>query len=163
MLKEESRKRAVDILNKNKCTTLTKPQIIVNELLNNINVSYENEKGYDYYSVDNYIIHHNLIIEVMGDFWHCNPIKYSEVKQGIQKRRIVKDKAKHNYILNNYNIEILYLWGKDIYENLDLCKYLINYYIESKGKLKNFNSFNYKIDDKILKLKDNIIKNYFEK
>ena len=103
--REKSKKRAVRILENRQLDTNTKPQQIINSVLNEMNISYVNEKGFKYYAVDNYLGDFNLIIEVMGDFWHCNPIKYSSSnKYDIHKKRISKDKAKHTYFKNNYNI-----------------------------------------------------------
>lgn len=42
----------------------TIPQKIVNNILNKNDINYINEKTFKYYSVDNYLIEHNLIIEV---------------------------------------------------------------------------------------------------
>lgn len=156
--KEESKKRAVRILENKQLDTNTKPQKIINSVLNDMGVSYINEKGFKYYAVDNYLNDSNLIIEVMGDFWHCNPTKYSSSnKYDIHKKRIPRDKAKHTYFKNNYNIEILYLWEYDIYNNLDICKALIDKYINNNGILQNYNSFNYHLENGNLVLNNNII------
>lgn len=93
----------------------------------------------------------------MGDFWHCNPLKYIDTFNPIQTKRIPKDKAKHTYIKNNHNIEILYLWEDDIYNRPYLCKRLIKQYIESKGILTNYHSFNYYIKNNKLLLNENVI------
>ena len=146
--RNNARKNAVKILKDmqtNKCFN-TKPQIIINELLDEMGIKYDNEANFTYYSIDNYLPDYNLIIEVMGDYWHSSPLKYSlDNINDMQKRRIIKDKAKHTYIKNNYNIEILYLWENDIYENIDLCKKLISSYIHNSGCLENYHSFNYYI------------------
>lgn len=156
--KEESRKRAVRILENKEIDTNTKPQQIVNDLLNDMDVSYINEKGFEFYAVDNYLNDCNLIIEVMGDFWHCHPLKYTKDNmRDIHKKRIPKDKAKHTYFKNNYNIEILYLWEDDIYNNLDVCKALIDKYIKQNGLLENYHSFNYHLENDNLILNDDII------
>jgi G:T-mismatch repair DNA endonuclease (very short patch repair protein) len=156
--KEESRKRAVRILENKQIDTNTKPQQIINDLLENMGISYINEKGFKYYAVDNYLSDYNLIIEVMGDFWHCHPLKYNkENMKDIHKKRIPKDKAKHTYFKNKYNIEILYLWEDDIYNNLDVCRSLIDKYINNKGILENYHSFNYYLKDGNLFLDSNII------
>ena len=156
--KEESKKRAVKILENKQIDTNTKPQQIINDLLENMNISYINEKGFKYYSVDNYLNDDNLIIEVMGDFWHCHPLKYNKNNmRDIHKKRIPRDKAKHTYFINNYGIEILYLWESDIYNNLDVCKMLIDKYIENKGILESYHSFNYHIENNELILNDEII------
>ena len=156
--KEESRIRATKLLSTNHSTVNTKPQIIVNDLLNEMNIKYRNEENFTYYSIDNYLYEYNLIIEVMGDFWHCNPLKYTkENMRDIQKRRIPKDKAKHTYILNHHNIEILYLWENDIYNNINLCRKIIEEYINNNGVLINYHSFNYSIKNNKIMLNDNII------
>lgn len=156
--KNISQQRAISILENKKIDTNTKPQIIINNLLDKMNISYTNEKGFTYYAVDNYLNEQNLIIEVMGDFWHCNPLKYNNSNMNeIHKKRIPKDKAKHTYFKNMYNIEILYLWESDIYNNIKLCELLIKSYVNNNGSLKNYHSFNYHVENEELKLNDLII------
>lgn len=157
--REESRKRAVNILKNNPATTLTKPQIIINELLNSCNIKYNNEESFVYYSVDNYLIDYNLVIEVMGDYWHGNPLKFNKLND-LQTKNIYRDKAKHTFILNHYDINILYLWENDILESPDLCKYLIQCYIKNYGMLENYHSFNYVLQDDILVLKNKLVQPY---
>lgn len=155
---EESRKRAVKILEERNIDTNTKPQKIINDLLNNMNVYYINEKSFDYYAVDNFLYNNNLIIEVMGDFWHCNPLKYSSFENyDIHIKRISRDKAKHTYLKKFYGIEILYLWEDDIYNRLDVCKKLIDKYIIRNGILDNYHSFNYHLENDNLILNENIV------
>ena len=161
--KETSRKRAVVLLKNGNPTTNTKPQRIINELLDNLNIKYENEKGYTYYSVDNYLQEYNLIIEVMGDYWHGNPMKYNNEKlNNTQKKCISRDKAKHTYIKNKYDIEILYIWETDIYNNIELCKHLILQYIRNEGILDNYNSFNYYNNNGEIYMNKDIIHPYQE-
>ena len=141
--------------------TNTKPQQIINAILDNLKISYINEKGFEFYAVDNYLDELNLIIEVMGDFWHCNPLKYSSPNgYDIHKKRVSRDKAKHSYFKNNYNIEILYLWENDIYNNFEICAKLIMLYVKNNGILENYHSFNYRIEDDRLVLNENIILSY---
>lgn len=156
--REESRKRAASLLKENGKVTLTKPQRIINSMLDGMGVKYENEKTFVYYAVDNYLIDENLVVEVMGDFWHGNPNKYAPNKlRDIQIRNIPRDKAKHTYISKHHNIEILYLWEADIYKSPDLCKALIRQYIGTGGDLINYHSFNYHVEDGKLKLNNNLI------
>ena len=81
------------------------------------------------------------MIEVQGDYWHCNPTIFTEKKKKNQFDRISKDKSKHTYVKNKYNIEILYLWEDDLYKNEELCKKLIQLYIRNKGILLNYNYY----------------------
>lgn len=157
--KQQSRERAIKMLADGKMPfTNSHPQNIVNIMLDELGITYINEYSCKYYSIDNYLSKHNLMIEVMGDFWHCNPICFPIIKQPIQIKRIPKDKAKHTYIKNQYNIEILYLWEKDILNNPDLCRTLIQLYVHNNGILDNYHSFNYDlISESNLVLSDKII------
>lgn len=161
--KKESKIRAVKILENKQIDTNTKPQIIINQLLDEMDIWYTNEKNFKYYSMDNYLEDYQLSIEIMGDFWHTNPKKYQTYPSlNIQSNRIVKDKAKHSYIKKYFNHEILYLWEDDIYNNLMLCRQLIQKYISTNGKLENYHSFNYHLENDSLVLNSKIIFPYFE-
>ena len=138
------------------------PQQIIDKLLEGLDIKSEREKNMKYYCVDNYLNDYNLIIEIQGDYWHCNPQKFNNKITKIQYNRTIKDKEKHTYIKNKYNIEILYLWESDILKNINLCKKLILEYINKNGILENYHSFNYVIDDGKLKLNKDIIISYQE-
>lgn len=152
-VKIASRKRAVKMLENGEFShTETNCQIIVNSMLDNLNIKFINEKNIDnYYTVDNYLTEYNLIIEVMGTYWHTDPRKYKEINYKTQLDRINRDKAKHAHIKNKYNIDILYLWEKDIIDNPKICEKIIIDYISNKGILDNYHSFNYKNESKKLK------------
>lgn len=155
--KESSRKRAVDLLRNKKHTTNTKPQIILNQLLDSMQIKYINEYSCIYYSIDNYLPDHNLMIEVMGDFWHAHPNKYNEANyRDMQIQRIIKDKSKHAFIKKHYGIEILYIWEDDLYHNLDLCRSLIELYIQAP-ELKTYHSYNYHLSGTSLIVNENMI------
>ena len=141
----------------------TLPQKIINKISENNNINYVNEKIFDYYSVDNYLIDYNLIIEVMGDYFHSNPLLYTDLNEinHIQKKDIDRDKRKHTYIKKYYDIEILYLWESDIKNEPLLCTQLIEMYIKNDGKLRDYNSFNFYLCDGKLKIKNKIINPYF--
>lgn len=143
--KEKSRIRGAEITKH--MSLNTKPQRILNTLLNQMNINYSNEYNVKYYSVDNYLIDYNLMIEVMGDYWHYNPsTEDNKEPSASQIKTIIKDKAKHTYIKKYYDIEVLYLWENDLYNNINVCESLINEYIKQKGMMDNYHSFNYYID-----------------
>ena len=144
--------------------TDTKPQRIINDLLKKLNISFVNEYNCRYYAIDNYLDGQNLMIEIMGDYWHGNPNKYDKNSlTEVQSKRVSRDKAKHTYISNHYNIEILYLWEDDIYKRLDLCENLILLYIKKNGVLDNYHSFNYNMENGVIELNNDIITAYFDK
>ncbi len=160
--KQAMRERSIYILENGLVSqTQSKPQLIVNELLDKINIKYVNEKAFDYTVVDNYLVDYNLIIEVMGTYWHCDSRKYPNINYDIQVNRIRMDKIKHTTILNNYNIQILYLWEYDIYNYPDLCLNLIREYIKNKGILQNYHSCNYTYNGDLI-LNTNIIVPYMD-
>jgi len=155
--KEKSSIRAVKILEEGLISkSNTGCQTAVNNLLNSIDIKYINEKGFKYFAVDNYLSDYNLIIEVMGTYWHCDHRKYKTILYEHQVDRIKRDKAKHTYIKNNYDINILYLWENDILNNPNLCLNLINLYIDKKGVLYNYHSFNYIYNNNLLVINKNI-------
>ena len=142
--------------------SFTKPHVLVDNIIDLIGVSHIDEYNIEYYSVDIYLPENNLMIEVMGDYWHTNPLsKYREPKNKPQKDRIPKDKAKHTYVKNKFGIEILYLWESDIMNYPDLCKELIKLYIKNNGVLEDYNSFNYYMYDDKIELSDIIVKPLF--
>lgn len=142
----------------------TLPQKKINSILNEMNIKYINEKTFKYYSVDNYLEDYDLIIEIMGDYFHANPTIYNnyDTLNKMQKKDVIRDKRKNTYIKKYYNIDILYLWESDIDNNPIICKKLIEKYIKNKGKLDDYNSFNFLLYNDTLKLKTNIVDPYFK-
>lgn len=140
----------------------SKPQLIVNRILDEIGIKYIREYPLDFYSIDNYLVNENLIIEVQGDYFHASPLKYN-APSSRQIGQVGKDKAKHTFIYNKYGIEILYIWEKDTYQREDVCKALIELYIKNKGLLQNYNSFNYYLEDGELKITSDIIIPFHER
>ena len=155
--KNESRKRGAKVSADAIGKTATRPQLLINEILNEMNIKYTNEYNCIYYSIDNYLDEYNLAIEVMGDYWHSNPFSYNlfEVSD-MQKEIIGRDKAKKSFLKNKYNMQVLYLWETDIIKRPELCKMLIQKYIDLSGLLEDYNSFNYEIVDQQLKLRDEL-------
>lgn len=138
--------------------TMSKPHQKVSDLLSEYGIDIENEHPVKYHSVDIYLTQYNLMIEIMGDYWHANPLKYdlnNLTKQ--QKKSIKQDKSKHTYVKKYEDVEILYLWETDINNNIDLCLLLINQYIDNKGTLYNYHSFNYHLDNNTLVLNNALI------
>lgn len=58
---------------------------------------------------DFYIPELNIIIEVDGDYWHCNPEIYGEPKYENIKKNIEKDKKKNKWCEDN-NITLIRFW-----------------------------------------------------
>lgn len=122
-------------------------QKLVNFVLDELKVEYINEYNCKYVSIDNYLVDFGLMIEVMGTFWHADPRFYSSIYYQQQLTRIFNDSRKNKLIKTKYGINILYLWEHDIINNLELCKELIKLYIHNQGKLDNYHSFNYSLQE----------------
>lgn len=142
--------------------TMTKPHKAIYDLLIDNNVKCENEHSLKYHSIDIYLNDYNLMIKIMGDYWHGIPLKYQYDELNKQQLKSVKqDKSKHTYAKRYHNVEILYLWERDIKQHIDLCWALIQHYINNQGTLDNYNSYNYELTNNTLILKDEIIQPYF--
>ena len=154
-MREEASKRAVKRLNERNFNFInTKPQIIINEVLDKKSISFENEYDCVLYSIDNYLTDCNLMIEVQGNFFHCNPTM--NLSNSRKEEILKKDKTKHKYIKEVYDIEILYLWEKDIIEDIEKCEHIIVEYIKNNGILQNYHSYNYEIVNGTLQLKEEL-------
>lgn len=138
--------------------TMTKPHKKINDLLKSHKICFENEHPKKYHSIDIFLSDYNLMIEIMGNYWHAHPLKYNINQLTKQQQKSIKqDKSKRTYVKKYDNVEILYLWEKDINENIDLCWLLIQKYIENNGVLDNYNSFNYHLDRNTLILNDILV------
>jgi very-short-patch-repair endonuclease len=161
--KEKSAIRATrmledDLFNKR----ITGIQKIINSLLNDLNIYNKTEKAFGKFTVDNYLLDSGLMIENMGTFYHCDHRVYSQIIYERHVNRIRMDKSKHSFLKNKYNVEVLYLWEEEINNNILLCKQLIKLYIKNQGKLNNYHSFNYSLDNNIIKLNKNILLPYMD-
>lgn len=151
--RESNRLVALNNLKNGVYSTNTDIQIIINNLLNDLNIEYQNEFIINPFSLDIYLEEYNLSIEVNGDYWHCNRTIYDKIIYNTQTYRIKSDYMKNRMVGEILNHKILWLWEKDIKNNIELCKKLILLYINNKGELLNYNSFNYYLENDEIKLK----------
>jgi len=122
---------------------------------------FKNEYNCKYYAIDNYLPDHNLMIEVNGDYFHSNPLKFTELNM-MQIKGITRDKRKRTYIKRYKEIDVLYLWESDINNKPGMCKELILEYVNNKGILSNYNSFNYSLVEEKLVLNKDIVVSYID-
>jgi very-short-patch-repair endonuclease len=158
---ERNRKIALDNLKNGVFKKDSSIQLIVNDLLLKLGANYKTEYVFGKYSFDNYLEDSNIFIEVMGQYWHSDPRHYENISYDMQRKRIGKDKAKRSYAKNK-GINILYLWEKDINENIELCKELVKIFINNSGILQDYNSFNYSVVNNNIKLNPIKIKPYID-
>lgn len=95
----------------------TSIEIKVEEYLKLKNIKYKYNFILSNNQFDFLIPDYNIIIEVHGDYWHANPKIYGKGKKDLNHRQIFKvnrDIEKSNYIKENTNYNILYIWETDI-------------------------------------------------
>jgi very-short-patch-repair endonuclease len=131
------------------------------KILNKNRLWNEIEKKVGRYSLDCFL-GKGLGIEVMGSYWHGDIRIYPKARDKIQKGADKRDKRKKAF-LKNKGITVLYIWEKDIDENPKMCEKLILEFSKTNGRLGNFHSMNYIVDDGVLTRRDKIITPRFEK
>lgn len=98
-------------------------------ILNSLNIKYTFQfPAYDINSFYDFIINDTrILIEVDGDYWHCNPnTKYKIPKYVVQFANLKGDKIKNEWaIVNGY--KLLRFWENDIKNNrLEVVSKIIN-------------------------------------
>lgn len=107
-------------------------EIKIREFLSSENIVFNQEAQIEANSkwlFDFHIISTNLLIEVNGDYWHCNPKIYSTPINQYQKWAIRRDFAKKDYAKSKgyYSIHI---WEHDIENDFNSVKQHIKENIE---------------------------------
>jgi len=142
--------------------SLTKPHLAVCNFLDKNGIKFDTEYPMGRYSFDCYIDDTLLAIEIMGTYYHADVRFYDSPKGEIQEKSIGRDSRK-NILANKKGINILYLWEYDIFNYEKVCNELIVSFINNNGKLKNYHSMNYYVEEDNLLLKENILIPHFEK
>lgn len=94
------------------------------DLLVDLGIGFENQYPLNGYLYDFYIPSKNILIEVDGDWYHCNPIKHPEAIHPIQKA-VVKNDAAKNESAKDAGIELLRFWETDIKKNTESVKEIL--------------------------------------
>ena len=110
------RKHLVGIL-----TISSKPELVVKEILDRNSIEYIQQKFINRRSYDFQIKDTKILIEVHGDYWHANPIKYKKndlINYPNNKKLIAEDVWKVDEIkknnANKYGYVVIYVWESDI-------------------------------------------------
>jgi G:T-mismatch repair DNA endonuclease (very short patch repair protein) len=114
----------------------SKIQIRVQNIINELNVEYTANAFLWKYNFD-FVFKNRKILEIQGDFWHANPLKYRGndillegllAKDVWEKDERKKIKAKQN------GYEIYYLWENEIntMSDAEIKKFIIKYIIGAK-------------------------------
>lgn len=134
--REKQSHRRIDYIIKNGFQTKSKLEDIFKDILINNFGFIENVHFYHQFYIreikslyDFKISGKKLMIEVDGDFWHCNPkSKFSIPEYSVQKKNLIKDEIKNKWCLNNDFI-LLRFWETDINNNPDTVIETLKKYI----------------------------------
>jgi len=95
---------------------------IFEELLIKEKIEYEKQYNLCNKLYDFKIKNENILIEIHGDWWHCNPKKYiNGPTHEVQKHNIKNDKRKL-YLAESNDYKVLYFWQSDIENNIEVIK-----------------------------------------
>lgn len=105
----------------------------ITEALTQLNISYETPFPHKGKIFDIRIKNSNILIEVNGDYWHCNPTKYKEddfVNFPYKpKTKVIdvwnKDKNKKE-LAEKSGYKVIYLWENDINKSNNLVEFVYN-------------------------------------
>ena len=115
-LRKDASNRRVTWLKSKLSNKKTKLETKFELLLNLIGIEFEFQFEFKKRLFDFKIKHKNILIEVDGDFYHCNPdTKHSEVLYETQKLTKKNDLFK-NELCKNHDMILLRYWEKDINE-----------------------------------------------
>ena len=115
-LKENASKRRSNWLKTKLSNKKSKIESKFETILELIDLNFTCQYEYKHRLFDFYLKDFNVLIEVDGDFYHCNPnTKHGEIIYETQKMTKQNDDYKNNLCINN-NITLIRYWEKDINE-----------------------------------------------
>lgn len=86
----------------------------VYSVLSEMGIAFEPQCVVDYYLVDAFLLDLGVIVEVQGDYFHCNPSVYPDGPiNDLQRNSIRRDKIKLGYF-KKLGYPVIQLWEKDI-------------------------------------------------
>jgi very-short-patch-repair endonuclease len=102
-------------------------------VLHSMNLSYKSQATINNYNVD-FLIDDKYIIECYGDYWHCNPSRYSADYYNRGKKKtaseIWKRDEQRKRDLEKLGYKVLYFWEHEINNNIKDIKATLKRYIK---------------------------------
>lgn len=116
--REKQRFRRLDYFKNRQFNKKTILEAYFESLLTKLGVEFETQHPVNGYLFDIYIENKNLLIEVDGDWYHCNPKIHPEAKSVIQKQ-VVSNDIRKNKVASDNNFKLLRFWESDINNDVD--------------------------------------------
>jgi very-short-patch-repair endonuclease len=122
---EEHKKILLETLARNRKEILkgnpSKLEYTFASILESLNVEFTHQYHVDGFEYDFYVPSINTLIEIDGDYWHANPIKYTEdTLNNTQKKNLGLDKLK-NQLAESKGYKLIRFWENDIVNNRLAC------------------------------------------
>lgn len=116
----------------------TTVEIFVENLIKEKGWPFVAQKAVRFLNYDFYLSELNVLLEVQGDYWHCNPRVYPDgPKNSVQRENLQKNKNKRE-VAESQNIPLFEIWELDILKDPEKTKKQILDFVE---KYKNTNKF----------------------
>lgn len=118
-----------------KKSTLNHIETEVYNILKSLNVPFKAQATVGRYNVD-FLVDDKYIIECYGDFWHCNPAKYSPEYYNRGKRKTAKEiwqrDSCRKETFEELGYKFIHLWESQINDNSKKVRTLLKRYLKSK-------------------------------
>ena len=126
--REQRRLSQVEHLRIRQVNTKSKLEQKFEDMMKEVGVQFLNQFPLDGYLFDFYIPKHNVLIEVDGDWYHCNPDIHPKPIHEIQKF-VTENDNKKNEVVKDNNITLLRFWENDINNNPETIKTELSRYL----------------------------------
>lgn len=103
----------------------TSIEAFIREILLDKKIKFVEQKAIRFINVDFLLPDLNLVIQVHGTYWHCDPRFYKKPKNKTQRKNIEKDKQA-NSIIEEANYNLLDIWEHDIKKRPQITKDNLN-------------------------------------
>ena len=121
-----------------------KTELIINKILEDFNITYTRQYPLNGFYYDFLLNDYNIVIEVNGDFWHANPLKYkpNDVLNFPLKEVKAKDIWKKDWVkyktLKKKNLLLITIWEHEINSNKFLDELILNRIANTLDSENNF-------------------------
>lgn len=116
-------------------TSLNNIETKIYEILKQFKVPFTVQATVDKYNVD-FLIDNKYIVEVYGDFWHCNPEKYSAEYFNRGKKKTAKEiwqrDACRKQKFESQGFKFLHLWESEINKDMRSVRKKLKQLIDCK-------------------------------
>lgn len=119
-------------MRRKKRITLNKIEQTVHDILKKLNVKFKAQVEIDKYNVD-FLVEDKYIVEVYGDFWHCNPQRYKSDYFNRGKKKTAKEiwdrDLSRRKKFEELGYSFLYLWEYDINNHIKKVRNKLKKYL----------------------------------